>query len=91
MLPMGIGLVHAFHNHDSTICLAVDENHIHSEKTDCDHPHYFSQTLSLKISINYEVKQLYWNNLDFTSYKPLFTHNFDITYSERGPPFFNVF
>ena len=43
LTPAGIGVFHALHEHDSFVCQATDENHIHSKGFDCEHEHYFHQ------------------------------------------------
>ena len=90
MLPMGIGLAHAFHSHDSNMCLAVDENHIHQEKTDCDQLHYFSQTLNHSDVDKLASIKAYWSTIDQGVSASLIIINLDETDPDRGPPFFNV-
>ena len=90
MLPIGIGFAHAFHNHDNNICLAVDENHIHQEKTDCDQLHYFNQTVSSGISTDIAKIEIYWSSSNDANYNSLFTFHPDQTDLVRGPPLFSV-
>lgn len=90
MLPMGIGLAHAFHSHDSNLCLAVDENHIHQEKTECDQLHYFSQTINHSIVEKLPAIKVYWSTIEQGVYTTLFIINSEQTDPDRGPPSFNV-
>ena len=88
---MGIGLTHAFHNHDNTVCLAVGEKHIHNDKVDCDQLHYFNQTLSHKIWTDFSIEELTFLKVKNSSYTAIFAYEIDGTDTDRGPPFFNVF
>ncbi len=90
MLPMSIGMAHAFHDHDNTICSALGEKHIHKETIDCDQLHYFSQTPSHEVWTDIPVINVYWASIDDVTYATLFTFNLDETDLDRGPPFFNV-
>ena len=90
MLPLSIGLVHSFHDHDTSICYAKTENHIHQEKTDCDQLHYFSQTLNHSDVEKLVSIKAYWSTLDQGVYTSLFIINLEETDPDRGPPFFNV-
>ncbi len=91
MLPIGIGLVHSFHDHDSSICYAKTEQHIHQEKTDCDQLHYFSQTLNLEIGTEVSISEVYWSITDQGVCTSRITFDADKNDPDRGPPFFNVF
>ena len=42
VFPMAVGFTHALHDHDSQMCMAKNESHIHSQGIDCHHEHYFS-------------------------------------------------
>jgi len=90
ILPLSIGLVHSFHDHDSSICYAKTENHIHQEKTDCDQLHYFSQTLNHSDVEKLASIKAYWSTLDQGVYTSLFIINLEETDPDRGPPYFNV-
>lgn len=90
MLPIGIGLVHSFHHHDSSICYAKTEQHIHQEKTDCDQLHYFSQTLNLEISTDASISKVYWSIIDLGVCTSQIIFDVEKNDPDRGPPFFNV-
>lgn len=90
MLPMGIGLAHAFHSHDSNLCSVVDENHIHQEKTECDQLHYFSQTITHSIVEKLPTIKVYWSTIEQGISPPLIIINSEQTDPDRGPPTFNV-
>jgi len=88
---MGISVVHAFHQHESNVCLAIGESHYHAEITDCDQLHYFSQTVdssepSFK-EISIEIVLIL--NEFHTEFN--LTHSFSKGYSNRGPPVITVF
>lgn len=87
---MGIGLAHAFHKHDNSICMAMDEQHIHQEKTDCDQLHYFSQTLNHEIGPDDSIVNVFWLTFDQPVYTSLITFDLDKNDLDRGPPVFNV-
>jgi len=91
VLPMAIGVAHAFHQHENNLCVAQDESHFHAEKTDCDQLHYFSQTLTggevsfIEIQSNEILVQNQFNS----EFKLL--HSFSKSEPTRGPPVINVF
>ena len=87
---MGIGLAHAFHQHDNSICMAMDEQHIHQEKTDCDQLHYFSQTLNHEIGPDVSIVKVFWSTIEQPVYTSLITFDLDKNDLDRGPPVFNV-
>lgn len=91
LLPMGIGAVHAFHQHESNLCIAQDESHFHLEKTDCEQLHYFSQTLTSGEFIFKEIQsnEVIVQNQFNSEFKLL--HSFSKSYPTRGPPVINVF
>ncbi len=91
MLPIGIGLVHSFHHHDSSICYAKTEQHIHQEKTDCDQLHNFGQALNLEISTDTSISEVYWLIIDERVCASVITFDTDKNDPDRGPPFFSVF
>jgi len=91
ILPMSISVVHAFHKHESNLCIAKNETHYHSEITNCDQLHYFSQTIHDGEPAFKEIlfeKVLIHNE---------FFYEFDLIQSflkadlDRGPPVINVF
>ena len=91
MLPMGIGLVHSFHDHDNISCHTKTEQHIHQDKTDCDQLHYFSQTLNKEISPDVLIIKVYWSTIDQLVCSSRISFDLDQNDPDRGPPFFNVF
>ena len=91
ILPMSISIVHAFHQHESNLCLAINESHYHSEITDCDQLHYFSQTVdSSKTSFKEISFEIILILNDFHTEFNL-TNSFSKGYSNRGPPIITVF
>ena len=90
MLPMGIGTAHAFHQHKSELCLDKSESHYHSEKTNCDQLHYFSQTLhdgetayrDLSFTVIFDLNE-YYSEFNLIQ-------SFSLADPDRGPPFITV-
>ena len=91
ILPMGIGVVHAFHQHESELCQAKNESHYHSEKNDCDQLHYFSQTISDGFLVFSETSFIYFNLQDELCLQFSFVNSYSKADSDRGPPFINVY
>ena len=90
LTPMGIGVVHALHEHDRFICQATDENHIHSKGFDCEHEHYFHQDGYIAnlfyeetpVSHNFSRKPIQEEGIEKDS---------ELTQNQlRGPPGINV-
>ena len=90
ILPMGIGLAHAFHQHESNLCLALDESHIHAEKTNCEQLHYFSQTLHDGGIVVFDIAtpRLFGQNEYYTSFTLI--QSFSKADPDRGPPAITV-
>ncbi len=90
LLPMGIGMAHAFHQHEDNLCIAKNESHFHADKTKCDQLHYFSQTLTF-VETGHHI-----NPLSGVTNQNAFTSEFDLAYSfmksdpVRGPPVITV-
>ena len=90
LLPSWIGLMHSFHDHDTTICYAKTEQHVHQEKTNCNQLHYFNQTLS--------AGEIGYHQIPFDEIinQNPFNSEFDLTPSspkavpDRGPPVITV-
>ena len=82
--------MHSFHNHDSSICYAKTENHIHPEKADCDQLHYFIQTLNHSDVEKIASIKAYGSTMDQGVYTSLFIINLEETDPDRGPPFFSI-
>ena len=90
LTPLGIGVVHALHEHDRFICQATDENHIHSKGFDCEHEHYFHQNGDL-------AYDLYEETSVFNKFPPKPIQGAEIVKDSelsqiqlRGPPRINV-
>lgn len=91
ILPMGISVVHAFHQHENITCLAENEGHFHSEESNCEDLHYFSQTLNdgdTKFT-DISVDRLYVQNEYYSEF--IVIHSFSKSDSNRGPPVIPVF
>ena len=91
ILPMGISVVHAFHQHENITCLAKNESHFHSEEPNCEDLHYFSQTLNVgDIRIeDMSVDRLFVQNEYYSEFTLI--HSFSKSYPNRGPPVIIVF
>ena len=90
-LPMSISLVHAFHQHENNLCLAENESHIHTDQTDCDQLHYFSQTIDYGETKTSEVScEISFIQNQFYSEFQLI-RSFSKADPDRGPPFVTVF
>ncbi len=86
LLPMGIGMAHAFHQHENKLCLAKNESHFHSDKTNCDQVHYFSQTLSDGVTGFNQIrfKEIIKQNPFNSEFEH--AHSFLKSDPDRGPP-----
>jgi len=87
---MGIGLAHAFHHHDSSICSAEGEQHVHKDSSDCDQLHYFLQTSDSKFWTETDLHSDQWTPNNQLIRETLFTVSFYKEDPDRGPPSFNV-
>lgn len=90
VLPMGISLSHAMHDHESFVCKSKNEYHSHPEQTKCDQFHFINHSLSdqavPEFTLNLDIR---FNNTGITS-PHLFGSTFLLVASDRGPPFINV-
>ncbi|WKK64816.1 hypothetical protein [Lutimonas zeaxanthinifaciens] len=90
LFPLGMSLIHAVHEHENQICLAESESHIHKESIDCDHLHYFSQSLGDSFfeeegsSLNYIFAESNFYVIE-SPYVKLNSSN-----SDRAPPVFMI-
>jgi hypothetical protein len=90
LLPMVMSFSHSLHEHDQVVCMAENENHIHTQAFDCDHEHFFSPggiydqpTLTRKVNLEHDPNRVF----GVISFKYL---SFTPTCSLRGPPMINV-
>ena len=91
LLPMGISVVHAFHQHESNICLAIDESHFHSDDTECDQLHYFSQTVEVGFPTFNIFSKANFQNLNQLQIELEITNSIPLADPVRGPPVITVF
>lgn len=91
ILPMSISVVHAFHQHENNLCLAENESHIHSETSDCDQLHYFSQTIDFGESKASEIscEKILIQNQFYSEFELI--RSFSKADPDRGPPVITVF
>ncbi len=90
VLPMGIGFVHAFHDHDSTVCSALGEQHFHKDSAECEQLHFFIQTSDFKVWAEITIPEAQWACIDQVISEKSFTVSFYKADPDRGPPAFNV-
>ncbi len=90
ILPMGIGVVHAFHEHDTIECLAENESHFHSEALDCEQLHYFSQTVNDGILVETIIciDRIFEDKEYYSAFSLI--QSFSKADPDRGPPVINV-
>ena len=87
---MGIGMAHAFHQHESELCQVKNESHYHSEKNDCDQLHYFSQTISDGLLVFSETSFIHYNLQDELYLEFTFVNSYSKADPDRGPPAITV-
>jgi hypothetical protein len=90
IVPSIIQTVHAFENHEHTVCTATDVKHIHSQDIDCSVFHFQIQQYSFDFSTNYEFVNFLVTIQKFNNYTPSEYHTYLISKSSRGPPYFIV-
>lgn len=90
MLPMGIGLAHAFHHHDTFVCSSLDEQHVHKDSPECNQLHYFIQTSDASGHNEITIHYVQWAQVDQLIRETQFTISFYKEDPDRGPPSFNV-
>ena len=90
ILPMGIGMAHAFHQHKNELCLEKNESHYHSEKTNCNQLHYFCQTLhDGEIAARaVSFPEIFDLNKYYSEFNLI--HSFSKADPDRGPPVIDV-
>ena len=87
-LPAGIQLTHTFEEHKQTICSSDVIHHFHQQDIDCELCHLQVKTYAILAK---EVYSFVQKNITFNienNYQFLFIHQ-QLSYSLRGPPFFN--
>lgn len=91
ILPMGIGVMHAVHEHENQRCHDQSESHIHAEKSDCSHLHYFNQTLDQNFTEDKNFNFAQWFDMEDASIEVSITVSFPSTDPDRGPPVIMAF
>jgi hypothetical protein len=89
ILPACIQIVHAFEQHEQTICTSEIENHIHINDLECELCHLQAETPAIlpKVTLYLGSKQA--KLLKNKNYQFLFNHQ-QLPFSLRGPPIFNL-
>ena len=90
LLPMGIGLSHAFHEHETLLCQSKSEFHIHAEPTACDQIHFINHTLSYDGIQEYYLNPILGYNTSPILPPALLVTTVLVVESDRGPPAINV-
>tara|TARA_R110002074_G_scaffold99562_3_gene215028 strand:+ start:1689 stop:1958 length:270 start_codon:yes stop_codon:yes gene_type:complete len=87
ILPASIQIVHAFEQHEQTICTSEIENHIHIDDLECELCHLQAETLAIlpKETFYSIIKQI--ELVQNKNYQFLFNHQ-QLSFSLRGPPTF---
>tara|TARA_R110000787_G_scaffold88545_2_gene187891 strand:+ start:1519 stop:1797 length:279 start_codon:yes stop_codon:yes gene_type:complete len=89
ILPASIQIVHAFEQHEQTICTSEIENHIHLDDLECELCHLQAETFAVltQTTTNIAIKKIAVPSIQ--NYKFLFNHQ-QLSFSLRGPPVFNL-
>lgn len=90
IVPITIQTVHAFENHEHTVCTATDIKHIHNQDIDCSVFHFQIQLNIFDFSTDYEFINFPIVDQNFDNYTPSTYHTYLISKSSRGPPYFIV-
>ncbi len=88
MLPASIQLVHAFEQHEQTLCTSKTENHLHQIDYKCELCHLQIKTFA---TIPIQIFSFIEEKVNFKNtknYQFLFNHQ-ELSFPLRGPPFFN--
>ena len=88
LLPASIQLIHSFEQHEQTICTSKVENHIHENDFKCELCHLQAKTFAILTTEIFSFDQKIINFKNDKNYQFLFIHQ-QLSYSLRGPPFFN--
>lgn len=83
-------LVHAFENHEHTICTSKEVTHIHAKEIDCDVFHRAYQNLSLNTPSGLEVIPAHFYADIFLELPQLKEKIYYSKKKSRGPPYFIV-
>jgi hypothetical protein len=90
LLPAGISLFHAFHEHSNTSCHSKTESHVHEKKSQCDQLHFIYHPIKFNEAeetvINHHVCSGKTHSLPVLQVVSTFVA-FEL---DRGPPFINV-
>lgn len=90
VFPMLKGLAHAVHEHDSKVCLAQNESHVHSQPTDCDHEHYFNPGGTFNSIDSPEPIEFFFIDSPISGQVCKKQSHPNITLKLRGPPVIHV-
>lgn len=87
ILPASIQIVHAFEQHEQTICTSDVENHLHQDDVECVLCHLQAKSFAIlpKESFYLVPKKITKENNRI--YRFLFNHQ-HLSFSVRGPPIF---
>ncbi len=88
LLPASIQLIHSFEQHEQTICTSKVENHIHENDFKCELCHLQAKTFAILPTETFSLSENKINFKKATNYQFLYKHQL-LSFSLRGPPFFN--
>ncbi|AUC84521.1 hypothetical protein CW731_04045 [Polaribacter sp. ALD11] len=90
MIPASIQIVHAFENHEHTICTSLVENHFHQDNAGCDEFHKQLTIFSVEFSSNFDVIPTHFYSTTFIDKPQRIKEVYHSKKSSRGPPFFTI-
>jgi len=79
-------MLHSIYEHESWVCSATKEQHIHSVKSDCGFTHYLSQNLSNSIQNEYSI--MFFDEIEHceSSFESISIIPLLCNDPDRGPP-----
>lgn len=90
ILPATIQLVHAFEQHEQTICTSEIENHLHQDDLECALCHLQAQNNNVSFTNDSEVTPTSFYQ-DYQDIQPeIVLQVFLFKKSSRGPPYFTL-
>lgn len=85
-IPSTIQVLHAFENHEHTVCKSVGEHHIHKQELDCSELHFPFKTFSAYTSSTLEVIPEHFYNSNFDVQPQQIKVVYISKKSSRAPP-----
>ena len=85
-IPSIIQVVHAYENHEHTVCKSINDQHIHEKEVDCSQLHVLLNTNYYFTSETENIKRTFFINKSFTAYFVKGTQFYYSKKSSRAPP-----